>query len=190
MKIADIYRDLPTIETERLLLRKVKATDTKAIYAYASDPEVARYVTWPVHTTIGATQAFVQFVIEQYRKHDIAPWGMVVKETDDFIGTIDFVAWQPQHYTAEIGYTIGRKFWNKGYTSEAAEALIDFGFHNMELERIQARCMVDNVASARVMEKAGMSYEGTIRRALYVKEQHQDLKLYSILRNEWRDNRL
>ncbi|RTR27804.1 N-acetyltransferase [Robertmurraya yapensis] len=185
MVVEDIYKDLPIIETPRLILRKITAADTAAMFSYGSNKEVAKYVTWDVHKTISDTEAFISFVLDQYANQKVAPWGMEDKETGEFIGTIDFVWWKPNHHSAEIGYVLSPEYWGKGITTEAAEALIRFGFEKMELVRIQARCMVDNIASSRVMEKAGMSFEGINRKSMFIKGQHHDLKVYSILREEF-----
>jgi ribosomal-protein-alanine N-acetyltransferase len=110
------------------------------------------------------------------------PWGIELKENGKFIGTVHFVWWQPEHHSAEIGYVLSKKYWGKGLITEAARAIISFGFENMNLVRIQARCFVKNKASERVMQKLGMSFEGISRKAMYVKGEHKDLKVYSILK--------
>jgi [ribosomal protein S5]-alanine N-acetyltransferase len=185
MEIADIYGDLPALEPERLVLRKITPNDLDDMFSYCSNDEVAKYVTWNTHKTPEDTMGFIDFVLNQYENGKIAPWGMEDKETGKLVGTIDFVSWQPHHKTAEIGYVISPEHWGKGFTPEAAKALITFGFEKMELVRIQARCFVDNHPSQRVMEKVGMSFEGIIRKGMFVKGQHWDLKMYSILREEF-----
>lgn len=80
---------------------------------------------------------------------------------------------------------MSQDYWGKGIMSEAAKEVISFGFHNLDLVRIQARCDVENIASARVMEKIGMTYEGTQRKVMFVKGRHRYLKMYSILRDEF-----
>lgn len=184
MEIEDIYKNLPTIETPRLILRKITAEDTAAMFSYGSNEEVAKYVTWDVHKTISDTEAFIRFVQDQYANQKVAPWGMEYKETGEFIGTIDFVWWKPNQQSAEIGYVLAPEYWGKGITTEAADAIIRFGFEKMDLVRIQAKCLVDNIASARVMEKVGMSFEGINRKAMFIKGKHHDLKIYSILEEE------
>lgn len=99
------------------------------------------------------------------------------------IGTIDFVWWKQVHRSAEIGYILSPDYWGKGLAAEAANELIKFGFNKMDLVRIQAKCFAEHIASQRVMEKAGMNYEGTLRKELFIKEKHRDIKLYSIVRN-------
>lgn len=185
MNVEKIYGDLPILETERLILRKVTIEDIQDMYLYGSDEEVSKYVTWNTHETISDTKGFVEFVLNKYENKQVSPWGIECKENGKFIGTIDFVWWQPNNKTAEIGYVISKDYWRKGLTSEVAKEIIKFGFEKMDLVRIQARCDVENIGSARVMEKAGMSFEGIIRKGIFVKGMHRDLKMYSILKEEF-----
>lgn len=185
MNIEKIYSDLPILETERLILRKVTKEDIEDMYLYGSDEEVSKYVTWNTHETIADTKGFVEFVLNKYENKHVSPWGIEYKENGKFIGTIDFVWWQPNHKIAEIGYVISKDYWGKGLTTEVAKKLVKFGFEEMDLVRVQARCDVENIASARVMEKAGMTFEGIIRKGIFVKGEHRDLKMYSILKEEF-----
>lgn len=185
MGIEKIYGDLPILDTERLILRKVTLEDVEDMYLYGSNEEVSKYVTWNTHKTLADTKDFVKFVLNNYENKQVAPWGIEYKENGKFIGTIDFVWWQPNHKIAEIGYVISKDYWGKGLTTEAAKEVISFGFEKMELVRIQARCFVKNIGSARVMEKTGMSFEGIIRNGMFVKGKHQDLKMYSILKEDF-----
>ncbi|MBD7944389.1 GNAT family N-acetyltransferase [Psychrobacillus sp. Sa2BUA9] len=185
MNVEKIYGDLPILETERLILRKVTLEDIQDMYLYGSDEEVSKYVTWNTLETISDTKGFVEFVLNKYENKQVSPWGIECKENGKFIATIDFVWWQPNNKTAEIGYVISKDYWRKGLTSEVAKEIIKFGFEKMDLVRIQARCDVENIGSARVMEKAGMSFEGIIRKGIFVKGMHRDLKMYSILKEEF-----
>ncbi|MGG3738918.1 GNAT family N-acetyltransferase [Aeribacillus pallidus] len=186
MDIEKIYGNLPTLETERLLLRKITLDDVEAMFSYASNDEVTKYVTWDTHRSLADTKQYIDFVLSQYENKQIAPWGIESKETKEFIGTIDFVWWQPAHQKAEIGYVISDKYWGKGIATEASKKLIQFGFEEMDLVRIQAICFVENTASARVMEKVGMTFEGILRKAMFVKGKHRDLKMYSIIKSDIR----
>lgn len=179
------YSDLPKIETERLILRKITKPDVPDMYAYCSDPEVTRFVTWNPHQSLADTEAFVEFILNNYKKKSLAPWGMEYKKTGKIIGTVDLASWNPTHQSAEIAYCIHQGYWGCGLTTEAAKSVIAFGFSNMDLIRIQARCFVANIGSERVMEKLGMTFEGIIRKGMLVKGKHEDLKLYSILKEEF-----
>ncbi|RLL46791.1 N-acetyltransferase [Oceanobacillus piezotolerans] len=185
MEVNDIYKELPVIETKRLTLRKLTQQDLETMFLYCSDEEVAKYVLWDRHQSLKDTKEFMDYALTQYEKGEIAPWGMERKGTNHLIGTIDFVQWNPKHQTAEIGYVLARDQWGNGLITEAALELIRFGFEKMELVRIQAKCFEENTASARVMEKIGMAYEGTFRQAMKVKGKHRNLKVYSILKEEY-----
>lgn len=185
MEIEKVFGDLPTLETERLILRKVTLEDVEDMHAYGSNEAVSKYVSWDTHETISDTKDFVELVLNKYENKQVSPWGIEYKENGKFIGTIDFVYWQPKHKTAEIGYVISEDYWGKGLTTEAAREIIRFGFEKMDLVRIQARCFVENIGSARVMEKSKMAFEGVIRKGMFVKGKHQDLKIYSILKEEF-----
>ncbi|MBI3975534.1 MAG: GNAT family N-acetyltransferase [Armatimonadetes bacterium] len=184
-EIAAVFGDLPVLETQRLLLRKLILEDVPDVFAYASDPEVARFTTWEAHQTIDDSRRFLEWVAEQYVTFQVAPWGVVHKGGRRIIGTCGYMWWRPGHARAEIAYAIGRNYWNQGLTTEAVREVIRFGFERMRLNRIEARCMVENVASERVMQKAGMTFEGVLREQMYVKGRYDDLKLYSILKREY-----
>jgi [ribosomal protein S5]-alanine N-acetyltransferase len=186
MDIKEIYGNLHTLETKRLILRKITSEDVEDMYSYASNEEVSKYVTWETHKTLSDTKEFVEFVLAQYENKKVAPWGIEYKENGKFIGTIDFVSWSLKHHLAEIGYVLSQDYWGKGIVTEAANEVIKFGFTNMDLVRIQARCFVENIGSARVMEKIGMSFEGISRKGWKLESgKHQDIKMYSILKEEF-----
>ncbi|KAB8135752.1 GNAT family N-acetyltransferase [Gracilibacillus oryzae] len=184
MEIEKIYGDLPVLETDRLILRKVTLEDVEDMFYYASNDDVSKYVTWDTHKTIADAKGFVEFILQRYENKQVAPWGIEYKDNGKFIGTVDFVWWEPLQRTAEIGYVISKDYWGQGITTEAAREIIQFGFENMDLVRIQARCLTENIGSGRVMEKAGMTFEGVLRKALVMKGEHHDIKMYSILREE------
>jgi ribosomal-protein-alanine N-acetyltransferase len=185
MTIADIFADLPVIETERLLLRRMTLDDAAGLYAYAVDPEVSHYTTWSPPQSIDDSRAYLSGMIARYDRGEVAEWGIVHKSDRKFIGTCGFIEWNTRHNRAEIGYALSRVYWKHGYMTEAIGAVITFGFLQMELNRIEAKCIPENIGSATVMEKNGMKKEGTLRDYMYAKESYHDLDLYAILRSDW-----
>jgi [ribosomal protein S5]-alanine N-acetyltransferase len=182
-----VFADLPELETERLLLCRMRLDDAEAMFAYASDPEVTCYVTWDTHCSIEDSRNFLRFATEGYERGDFGGWGVVLKDDGAFVGTCGVDAgYAPEHARAELGYVLSREHWGRGLMPEAVRAVIAFGFESMGLNRIQARCIAENIASTRVMEKAGMTYEGTLRESEFIKGAYRDMKLYSILRREYR----
>jgi ribosomal-protein-alanine N-acetyltransferase len=179
----------PPLVTPRLLLRAVRPADADDLYAYARDPEIARFTTWNAYQTVADAHRFLRIVLDQYRTGKIGLWGIEHRATQRFVGTIGLTgegeAGASAHGRAELAYALSREFWNQGLTTEAARAIVDFGFTSWDLNRIEARCLVPNIASARVMEKIGMNYEGILRQHIYVKGTFHDLKIYAILKSDW-----
>jgi ribosomal-protein-alanine N-acetyltransferase len=185
-KIDEILKDLPTLEMERLILRKMAPSDAEAVFAYASDPEVTRYVIWETHRSIEDSRAFLELESSKRESGGEPEWGIVYKGDHRLIGTCGIVSWDPDHARAELGYVLSRDYWGRGLMAEAVRAVISFGFQRMNLNRIEARCTAENAASARVMEKAGMTHEGTMRQREVIKGAYRDVKVYAILRREFR----
>jgi ribosomal-protein-alanine N-acetyltransferase len=181
----EYFKNLPELNTSRLLLRKLMTKDVNDIYEYASNPEVSRSVVWDYHKSVKDSMEFLVKTLQQYNTGRPASWGIVYKENNKLIGTGGYHVWYPDHAYAEIGYVISQRFWNKGLMTEALAEMMKFGFESLLLNRIEARCFTDNTASERVMQKCGMKYEGTLRSAIFVKGEYRDLKVYSMLRSEF-----
>ncbi|MED1205766.1 GNAT family N-acetyltransferase [Heyndrickxia acidicola] len=171
---------LPKLETERLMLRKIRTDDMEDMFEYCSMEDVAAYVNWHAHQSIEDTKVFLNHIVEQKTVF----FGIEYKENHKLIGTINFVSWNQKHQKAEIAYILSKLYWRKGIITEAIKAIIQFGFTTMNLERIEARCIEDNLGSEGVMKKAGMFYEGTLRNSMFTKGKYRNLKLYSILKDE------
>jgi ribosomal-protein-alanine N-acetyltransferase len=181
----ELARDLPDLETERLLLRAPSYSDVADIFEYASDPEVALHTLWEPHQTHEDTRNFLDFIFDQRRSARAIIWAMVHKTEGRVIGTIGLANCSHQHSRAELGFAIGRRCWNQGYTSEAVAAVLRSAFHELRFNRIEAFCKVENLASARVLEKSGLRFEGILRQRELIKGRFEDLKLYAMLHDEY-----
>lgn len=176
---------IPVLETRRLVLRQLRASDANDIFEYASDPEVSRYTLWDTHKTLEETRVFLNYIIEQHRRGEGMVWAVTQCATGKMIGTCGFGSFKHRDSRAELGFALSRRYWNQGITTEAVAAVLRFIFRDMRLNRVEARCDVENLASARVLEKSGMTYEGTLRQHARIKSEFRDLRLYSILREEY-----
>ncbi len=183
-----IFKNLPVLETKRLRLRKLSMRDAGDVFEYASVPEVAEHVTWEYHRNISDSMHYLRFITEQYRDGIPSPWGIVHKELGKLIGTIGYHVWSLANRFGEVGYALSKDFWNKGYTTEAFSEVIRYGFERMKLERIEATCKLPNTASEKVMLKCGMHFEGILKKKLFAKGEFHDLKIYSLLREDWESN--
>ena len=142
-------------------------------------------VLWDTHHSIEDSRNFLRFATEGYERGDFCGWGLVLKASGVFVGTCGIEVGASEHGRAELGYVLSREHWGRGLMPEAVRTMIRFCFEMMDLNRVEARCIAQNTASARVMEKAGMSYEGTLREREYIKGAYRDMKMYSILRHEY-----
>ena len=178
---------IPTLETERLRLRPFTLDDEAAVFALASDPAVARFVRFEAHRTRAETRAFLKLVQQHYEYGDPFAWAIILREDGRLIGSCGFVSQSPECKSAEIGYWLGKPYWSKGYAVEAARALVRFGFEQMGLERIEAKCFLENHAGQRVIERLSMRFEGTDRSEM-IKGEYPELRVYAIARQDWRGN--
>ena len=174
------------IETDRLLLRKFKLSDAEEMYKnWANDDNVTRYITWPTHKDIEETRRVVEGYVNDSARDNYYHWCIVLKETNEAVGSIGAFRLYDDLKLFEIGYCIGKKFWNKGITTEAMKALIKFFFEEAGVNRIEARHDVKNPASGRVMIKSGLKFEGILRQAGKTNNGINDMEVYAILKEEW-----
>jgi len=181
---------METFQTRRLILRDFEEADWKAVHSYASDPEVVRYVDWGPNT-VEETRNFVRRAIaaqkEQPRRN--YHFAIVLKAENRLIGACGIFVSNPNNREGWIGFVLNRHFWGQGYATEAAKALLEFGFEKLHLHRIFATCDPENVASAHVLEKIGMLREGHLREHKWVKGKWRDSLLYAILDREWKEQK-
>ena len=178
----DFFARLPVLETPDLVLRPPRMRDAKAIHAYASDPEVARYVLWDPHRSLRETREYVRSLIVRARRGDPSAWVIALKGTDQAIGTIGFVWYSSENRSAELGYSLAREYWNHGYASQALLAVSREAFRSLPLNRLEAQHDLRNPASGKVMEHAGFRKEGVLRERLVNKGEFVSVALYALLR--------
>lgn len=174
-----------SIETTRLLLREIRATDEDSVHEYASDPCVSRFDSWGPNTR-EKTHEVVSRWLEVQEERLRAEINLAVELTDEgkLIGTMR-LGMDDEKTSAHIGYAFNRHYWNQGYATEASRALLDFGYRDLHLHRIWATCDTRNLASWRVMEKLGMRREGHFIKNTLQKGEWRDSYLYAVLAEEW-----
>ena len=146
-----------SLESKRLLLRAIKKEDAKSIFNnWASNPEVTKFLTWPTHKSLSATQAIVDEWVKAYKEEPKTfRFGIALKDSDELIGAIDVVGFNDD--CPEIGYCLSRKYWNNGYMTEACQTFIKYLF-DIGYKKITICAKDDNIASQRVIEKCGFSF--------------------------------
>ncbi len=178
--IPDFYDPEAKIETKRLLLRPLESGDSKAIFRNIShDRDVLRYYLAPYIER--EEEASVEGTVNACRTQKMYCFAVVLRETGEVIGMLNQCS-SPNRYmhTAELGYAIGKAYWNKGYTTEALRAAIDFMFAR-GIHKVTCCHITENTASGRVMQKCGMIYEGIRKDELYYHDRYWDTANYYVL---------
>jgi len=171
------------IETKRLLLRKPRMDDATAMFAgWTQDPEVTRYLIWRPHQRVEETATFLASCISAWKGDTRFPFIITLKATGEVIGMIDP---RMEGHRVMVGYGAARTYWGKGYMTEAVRAIINWSFQEPDIYRVYATTDVENIASRRVMEKAGMQCEGVLRKYMVhpnISEVPRDCYMYAIVK--------
>ncbi len=174
------------LTTDRLILREFTADDWPAVWAYQQNPLYLRYYAWedrPPEDVRRFVQTFIAQQAESPRlRYQLA---ITLKENGQLIGNCGLRQKTARAPEAGLGYELDPRFWGRGCATEAARAMVRFGFTRLNLHRISARCIADNRNSIRVLEKLGMQREGHLRETDYFKDRWWDTLVYAILAHEW-----
>lgn len=180
---------LPRIETGRLVLRAFTLEDAPRLQELAGDRRIAETTaTVPHPYDLEMAREWIGSHRESLESGRSATFAITLRSTDELIGAIGLV-FDPTHESAELGYWVGVPFWNRGYCTEAARAILDYGFVGRRLHRIEARHMTKNPASGRVMEKIGLRAEGICRQAMKRFGAFEDIALFGILAEDRKSGR-
>lgn len=149
-----------TIETVRLILRRFDEQDAEQMFKnWASDPEVCKFLSWGPHGDINVTKARIRHIVERYQYDNSYNWIIYSKRINEVIGSISVEISNERSCSCEMGYCLGREHWNQGLMTEAMRAIMHYLYFEIGYETIQAKHDTMNIASGRVMQKAGMVFE-------------------------------
>ncbi len=188
------FQELPRLETKRLILRQItdSSNDGRDSLEFINDYSVYRF--WGLYDEAKDTSGrrrpkkkikldyHYKATMKEYKARRELTWLMELKETGKIIGEIVLYDFRLQKQ-ADIGYRINKKYWGQGYASEAGEAIVSFGFDNLELDRLQIRCFKDNPGSIRIAEKLGFQKEGLIRKGVIINV-ITDYYIFGLLRED------
>ncbi len=177
-----IFSNMPTLQTERLLLRPMHPLDAEDMFSYAHREDVTRYLLWSPHPSIAYTRDYLHYIQERYALGDFYDWAIIERESRRMIGTCGFTRINTSDNSGEIGYVLHPDFWGRGYASEAAGRVMEFGYSELSLHRIEARFMQGNERSLRVMEKLGMKFEGYHADEIFVKGNYRTVGICAAVR--------
>ncbi len=181
--------EFPTLQTERLILRAFQMDDAPAVNKYVSEKAIAATtLNIPHPYTLEMADEWIGTHKEAFENGQAVRFAITLGESGNLLGAIGLEI-TAAHERAEIGYWIGKPHWGKGYCTEAALAVLQYGLDSLGLERIFATHFRKNSASGRVMQKAGMKHEGRLRHHIKKWGEFEDLEMYAILRSNVKRNR-
>ena len=184
-EIVRVFSAMPTLKTERLILRPMRVSDAADMYDYAKGSEVTTYLLWSPHPSQSYTKDYLKYIEKRYRLGEFYDWAVVDLESARMIGTCGFTRFDFPHDIGEIGYVLSPAFHGRGFGTEAAARVLRFGFEELGLHRIEVKFMQGNAASLHVAEKLGMSFEGYRRDSMLVKGKYRTIGMSAILAEEF-----
>ena len=177
------HKGTQTIQTQRLVLRKITSDDLEMIYNFMRDPELTKYEDWIPHESVDYTRGFISWLTGDYQTEQTYCWG--IQSGGEIVG-LAMVAGANEH-SGSIAYYIKKNLWSNGYATEAVNAILDFMFVEVGVDRITAKHAIENKASGKVLKKVGMRYRGHVKEFEYYtsKSQWQDCDFYAITREQY-----
>jgi [ribosomal protein S5]-alanine N-acetyltransferase len=176
------------IQTERLVLRYMNEADIPSLYDIFSHQEVMRYWSWPAWTNIAQARQMLSDVEDGYRSGGALMLGISRRADSVLVGMCSLFHFHVPSRRAEIGYALGRPYWGSGYMHEALQALLNYAFQTLDLNRLEADIDPRNEASAKTLDRLGFQKEGHMRERWIVNEEISDTWWYGLLRREWQEH--
>ena len=177
---------LKNLKTERLILKPISQKYKEEIYNHFSDPNVTKYMDIDVLESLEKAEEIISYYTEREDKEECYRWVVLKNDDNTFLGTCGFNSWEKQRANrAEIGYDLSKKYWKKGFMSEAVVRLIKHGFEILNLHRIEAKVTEGNTPSCKLLEKLHFKKEGFLRDYNYWKGDYVSEYMYSLLKSEY-----
>jgi [ribosomal protein S5]-alanine N-acetyltransferase len=179
------FSQFPTLTTRRLLLRELDVSDAPDVFIFRSDAYVQRFNDVPM-TDVAEARELIEWLKERQAEEKRLIWGITLHGKNRVLGMCGFNYWNRDHRRADIGYDLARDYWSQGIMSEALRAMLQFGFEQMNLHRIEAETIVDNTESVRLLERLGFIREGLRREYSWEDDgQFHGSTIYGLLRHEF-----
>ena len=175
----------PILETERLVLRQLTADDSESWFQNLSDDEITGLIGMDPLQTLEELEEIIDSFMDRFKEGAGLAWAITLKESNEFIGTCSFENINKENRIGEIGYDMLREYWGHGFMTEALRAIIDYGFGQLRLNRIEANTDPTNTASRNLLERLGFIEEGTFRESASFTGEFGDDIHYSLLRRNW-----
>lgn len=179
------FSTYPTLQTDRLQLRKLSRLDTQAIFEIRGDYQVTKYNTGDAYTDVKQAHQLIKNIQTEFVEKKTIRWGITVKPNDKVVGMVGFNYWDRQDNRASIGFDLRQDHWRKGIMTEGVYEVLRFGFLQMGLNRIEADASIYNVGSIALLQKVGFIQEGIQREQYYEDKNYHDLVLFALLKRDW-----
>jgi ribosomal-protein-alanine N-acetyltransferase len=176
---------LPTLVTERLVLREIVPADAPDLFAFRSDPVEQQYNDAPLKTP-GEARDLVDWLAREHRDIGALRWGLTLAGENRVVGLLGYNEIVPEHRRASVGYDLARALWGRGLATEAMGAVLDHGFDVLRLNRIEAHTEAANTASIRMLRRLGFWREGTFHDRFFDNGAYQDVALFVLLARDRR----
>ena len=179
------FRAIPTLETERLILRKILPQDEDDMYEYSRDAETSKYLLWEPHASRNYTRAHIRYLQDAYNRASFFDWALIEKESGKMIGTCGFTEIFEREKRAEVGYVIAPNFHRRGFAPEALAKVMEYGFVTLGLTKLSGRFMEDNEASRKVLERFGFWDDTTKKESIFKRGKKQRIFTYSLTKEQY-----
>lgn len=186
MAADQVFTSFPELVTKRTRLRSLRADDAPGVFAWKSDPQVTDAYGVDSYRDLGQATAWVAHRLRDFQERNGIMWLVADATTDVPLGSICLWHFDEMFQSAELGYELGRPSWGRGLATEAAEAVVRFGFSELRLHRVEACPLAGNTPSIRVLQKVGFTLEGTLRERVRVGDRFVDQLYFGLLGREWR----
>ena len=183
-KIYKIFSRMPTLTTQRLVLRPMRTSDAYDMYEYSCREDVTEFLLWSPHPSVSYTRDYLAYIESRYATCDFFDWAITLSDSGKMIGTVGFTKIDAANNNAEIGYVLNPEYHRMGIAVEAARKIMEFGFDTVGLHRIEAKFMKGNDASLKVMKKLGMSFEGYRVDGMYVKGSYRTIGTCALIKKQ------
>lgn len=181
------FTHFPTLATERLMLREMTPDDVNALLKHFGNPEVVKFIAMQPIKTIEQANEWLKWMGGFFAAKDGLRWG-ITQQDGNFVGSAGLHRWNREAHYAQIGCDIAYPYWGQGYGQEAMRQIIEFGWEQMKLNRIEADIVKGNQRSAHVLEKLGFKKEGVLRQRILKGGKYYDVHIYGLLLCDYQDN--
>jgi ribosomal-protein-alanine N-acetyltransferase len=185
MLLNKLFKEVPELRTERLILRKSDQSDAQDLMEFFSDPDVLKYYNLEPIKTIEEIKGLIKDTEQSFRDCKAIRWGIYWREADKLIGTCGFHNIDEESSKLEVGFELSQSFWGKGIMKEAVEQILQFAFEQIEVNRVEALVEPGNIASQKLLEKMYFTREGLLREYKFNKGRFRDLVISALLKSDY-----